>query len=81
MTVLIQVRDERGRVTRQCDARCHRAKPLPPGRQSACVCNGLFRGTVYRGQDPEAIPYGLLMAAREAAELRPGESIQLRFGA
>jgi hypothetical protein len=81
MTVLIEVRNARGHVVRQCGERCHAGKPLPPGGKSGCICNGLFRGMVYRGQDPEAIPYGLLMAAREAAELRPGESIQLRFGA
>jgi hypothetical protein len=78
MTVLIEVRDYGGRVVRQCNSRCHNAKP---GGKSSCVCGGLFRGLARRGQDPLAVDPNLLQIAREAAELRPGEYIQLRIGA
>ena len=79
--VLIEVRDEAGKVTRRCDARCHKAKPLPRGKRSKCVCGGIFRGVELRGMDPLAISPGLLDMVRLNAELRSGESIQLRFGA
>jgi hypothetical protein len=79
--VLIEVRDASGKVTRRCDARCHKAAPLPRGKRSKCVCGGIFRGVALRGIDPLAIAPGLLDMVRCNAELRPGESIQLRIGA
>jgi hypothetical protein len=80
--VLIEVRDEAtGKVTRRCDARCHRGKPLKRGKTSKCVCGGIFRGIELRGVDPFDIPPAFLRMVRENAKLRDGECIQLRIGA
>lgn len=79
--VLVEVRNEAGKVTRRCDARCHRAKDLPRGKRSGCVCGGILRGIERRGIDPRTVNVGLLDMVRKNAELRPGESIQLRIGA
>lgn len=78
--VLIEVRDASGKVTRRCDGRCHRAKPLPRGKRSGCVCGGIFRGVELRG-DPLNISPGFLNHIRANVELRPGETIQLRIAA
>jgi hypothetical protein len=76
--VLIEVRDERGRVVRQCNARCHRADPT---RTSACVCGGVFRGIERRGEDPALIDPATVAAARESVVLADNQHVQLRIGA
>lgn len=79
--VLIEVRDASGKVVRRCDARCHRAKPLPRGKRSSCVCGGIFRGIELRGRDPHTLNAGFVNHIRQNVVLLEGESIQLRFGA
>lgn len=80
MTVLIEVRDERGAITRRCDARCHRADP-DEWQKSKCVCGGYLRGIERKGIQALDVSWEELAHLRECIVLRPGEHVQFRIGA
>jgi hypothetical protein len=82
MTVLIRIEDESGRETRRCDARCHRADPSSKAaNKSRCCCGGILRGIERKGVDPLSLSDDYLNWVRMTVVLRPGEHVQMRFGA
>jgi hypothetical protein len=76
MTTLITIRDDNGKITRRCDARCHRSDPLKP---SSCLCNGMLKGIERDGHLALDVPPMVIQIALETIRLKPGEHVQLRL--
>lgn len=76
MTTLIVIRDETGRITRRCDARCHRSDPLKP---SSCLCSGMLKGIERGGLSALDVPPFVLQMVLETIRLEPGEHVQMRI--